>query len=86
MAFAKKKNKSSLKKNISKPICHFKELWSLFDFVYPSKLGTLPTFIQQFSSPITQGGFANATEVQVATAFKCATVLKVRAFASSTLY
>ena len=53
--------------------------------MYPSKLGTLPTFIQQFSSPITQGGFANATEVQVATAFKCATVLKVRAF-DNTLY
>jgi len=55
---------------------NLKELWSLFDFVYPSKLGTLPTFIQQFSAPITQGGFANASEVQVATAFKCATVLK----------
>ena len=35
-------------------VIYFQELWSLFDFVYPSKLGTLPTFIQQFSAPITQ--------------------------------
>ena len=26
---------------------NLKELWSLFDFIYPGKLGTLPTFIQQ---------------------------------------
>jgi len=55
---------------------NLKELWSLFDFIYPGKLGTLPTFIQEFSGPITQGGYSNATAVQVATAFRCATVLK----------
>jgi len=55
---------------------NLKELWSLFDFIYPGKLGTLPVFLQQFSSPITQGGYACATQVQVATAFKCATVLR----------
>lgn len=55
---------------------NLKELWSLFDFVYPGKLGTLPIFMEQFSIPITQGGYANATEVQVTIAFKCATVLK----------
>lgn len=55
---------------------NLKELWSLFDFIYPGKLGTLPVFLQQFSTPITQGGYACATQVQVATAFKCATVLR----------
>ena len=55
---------------------NLKELWSLFDFVYPGKLGTLPVFLQQFSLPITQGGYANASTVQVATAYKCATVLR----------
>ena len=55
---------------------NLKELWSLFDFVYPGKLGTLPVFMEQFSIPITQGGYANANEVQVTIAFKCATVLK----------
>ena len=55
---------------------NLKELWSLFDFIYPGKLGTLPVFLQQFSGPITVGGYANASTVQVATAFKCATVLR----------
>jgi len=46
------------------------------DFVFPGKLGTLPVFMAQFGVPIVQGGYANASEVMVATAFKCATVLK----------
>ncbi|XP_049854885.1 DNA excision repair protein ERCC-6-like [Schistocerca gregaria] len=53
-----------------------KELWSLFDFVFPGKLGTLPVFLAQLAVPITQGGYANASEVQVATAYRCATVLR----------
>ena len=44
---------------------NLKELWSLFDFVFPGKLGTLPCFMEQFSVPITIGGYANATQVQV---------------------
>ena len=55
---------------------NLRELWSLFDFIYPGKLGTLPTFMQQFSQPITQGGYANANRIQVATAYKCATILR----------
>ena len=55
---------------------NLKELWSLFDFIYPGKLGTLPVFMQQFSVPITIGGYSNANKTQVATAYKCATVLR----------
>lgn len=44
---------------------NFRELWSLFDFVFPGKLGTLPVFMTEFSVPITMGGYANATDVQV---------------------
>ncbi|XP_063047061.1 DNA excision repair protein ERCC-6 [Engraulis encrasicolus] len=55
---------------------NLKELWSLFDFVFPGKLGTLQTFMEQFSVPITMGGYANATPVQVQTAYKCACVLR----------
>ncbi|XP_071941445.1 DNA excision repair protein ERCC-6-like [Antedon mediterranea] len=55
---------------------NLKELWSLIDFVFPGKLGTLPDFMQQFSIPITMGGYANATAVQVQTAYKCACVLR----------
>ena len=55
---------------------NLKELWSLFDFVVPGLLGTLPVFVEQFSIPITQGGYSNASDVQVKIAFKCATVLR----------
>lgn len=52
------------------------ELWSLYDFVYPGRLGTLPVFKTQFSIPIMIGGYANASNVQVQTAYKCACVLR----------
>jgi DNA excision repair protein ERCC-6 len=52
------------------------ELWSLFDFVFPGKLGTLPVFASQFSVPITIGGYANASALQVSTAYRCAVVLR----------
>lgn len=52
------------------------ELWSLFDFVYPGRLGTLPVFEREFDVPIQIGGYAKATNIQVQTAYKCAVVLK----------
>lgn len=52
------------------------ELWSLFDFVFPGKLGTLPVFQAQFGLPIQIGGYANASALQVSTAYKCAVVLR----------
>ena len=52
------------------------ELWSLFDFVFPGKLGTLPVFQAQFAIPIQLGGYANASRLQAATAYKCAVVLR----------
>ena len=55
---------------------NLKELWSLFDFVFPGKLGTLPDFMEHFSVPITMGGYVNASPVQVATAYRCACVLR----------
>jgi DNA excision repair protein ERCC-6 len=52
------------------------ELWSLFDFVFPMRLGTLVNFRQTFEIPIKIGGYANATNLQVLTATKCAETLK----------
>jgi DNA excision repair protein ERCC-6 len=52
------------------------ELWSLFDFVFPMRLGTLVNFRNQFDFPIRQGGYANASNLQVQTAAKCAETLK----------
>ncbi|KAI0565221.1 DNA helicase [Gracilaria domingensis] len=55
---------------------HLKELWSLFDFVFPGKLGTLPVFQEQFVVPITMGGYATASKSQVHTAYKCSVILR----------
>ena len=52
------------------------ELWSLFDFVFPGKLGTLPVFQAQFGIPIQQGTYSNASPVAVAAAYKCAVMLR----------
>ena len=53
-----------------------KELWSLFDFILPGKLGTLPAFLEHCANPITRGGYTNATALQEATALQVATMLK----------
>lgn len=52
------------------------ELWLLFDFVFPGRLGTLPVFQQEFAVPINMGGYANALNVQVQTGYQCAVVLR----------
>mgnify|MGYP001421355035 CR=1 FL=1 len=43
-----------------------RELWSLFDFVFPGRLGTLTAFDSEFATPIRLGGYANARPMQVA--------------------
>lgn len=53
-----------------------KELWSLFDFAFPGRLGTLPAFEQEFSEPIRRGGYSNASPMQVQLAYRCALMLK----------
>ncbi|KAI2468572.1 SNF2 family N-terminal domain-containing protein [Annulohypoxylon bovei var. microspora] len=52
------------------------ELWSLFDFIFPMRLGTLVDFRAQFEVPIRLGGHANANNYQILTSQKCAEVLK----------
>lgn len=53
-----------------------KELWSLIDFVYPGKLGTLPVFEQQFVLPIKQAELRNAAKVQKMRALNCTRILQ----------
>ena len=55
---------------------NLKELWSLFDFVHPGRLGQLPTFTQEFIDPMMAGSYAHATETQVQAAYRCACVLR----------
>ena len=52
------------------------ELWSLFDFISPARLGTLLEFREQFEIPIKQGGYANASNFQVVQAEQRAEILK----------
>eukprot|EP00300_Choanocystis_sp_HF-7_P014392 c18676_g1_i1.p1 GENE.c18676_g1_i1~~c18676_g1_i1.p1 ORF type:complete len:860 (+),score=196.90 c18676_g1_i1:1063-3642(+) len=52
------------------------ELWSVFDFVFPGRLGTLPVFESEFATPIRKGGYSNATPEQVHTAYQCAVALR----------
>lgn len=49
---------------------NLRELWSLFDFIYPGKLGTLPVFMTEFSVPMMMGSYANASDSQVRTLFQ----------------
>ncbi|EON65261.1 hypothetical protein W97_04499 [Coniosporium apollinis CBS 100218] len=52
------------------------ELWSLFDFIFPMRLGTLVDFRTLYENPIRLGGYANASNLQVETAMNCAQTLK----------
>lgn len=52
------------------------ELWSLFDFIVPGRLGTKQIFMDHFATPIVQGGYTNATPTQETTALLIATSLK----------
>ena len=51
-------------------------MWSLFDFVFPGRLGTLPTFEEQFALPIASGAYANASAFKVQAAYQCSVVLR----------
>jgi DNA excision repair protein ERCC-6 len=53
-----------------------RELWSLLDFVFPGRLGTLPTFEEEFAVPIKRGGYSNASPMQVQLAYRCAITLR----------
>ena len=52
------------------------ELWSLFDFVFPGKLGTLPMFQQYWVTPISLGSYSSASKIAVNVAYRCASTLK----------
>lgn len=52
------------------------ELWSLFDFIFPGRLGTLPIFEEEFEEPIKRGGYANASNMEVKIGYQKAVILK----------
>eukprot|EP01063_Lacrimia_lanifica_P014503 TRINITY_DN21077_c0_g1_i1.p1 TRINITY_DN21077_c0_g1~~TRINITY_DN21077_c0_g1_i1.p1 ORF type:complete len:1581 (+),score=568.08 TRINITY_DN21077_c0_g1_i1:704-4744(+) len=52
------------------------ELWAIFDFVYPGRLGALPDFSRLFEVPINTGGFEFATAQQAANGYGCCVKLR----------
>ncbi len=53
-----------------------KELWCLFDFTYPGRLGSLQAFEAEFAVPIRLGGYVNASKLQYEIAIRCAATLQ----------
>ncbi len=52
------------------------ELWSIFDFVCPGKLGTLPTFQEELAIPIEQGTKPKASFTDTQVSLKCALIVR----------
>ncbi|KAF3919935.1 hypothetical protein AA313_de0203224 [Arthrobotrys entomopaga] len=52
-----------------------RELWSLFDFVYPGKLGIFSVFNEHIATPIRLGSYQGASNLEKHAASKCAAVL-----------
>lgn len=55
---------------------NLQELWSLFDFICPGRLGTLPVFLEEFARPIQQGNLVGASQTRVAAAYQVAMALR----------
>ena len=53
-----------------------RELWSLFDFIYPNKLGSRNAFMSTIEEPIRRGGYTNASDLQIKIAYKCTVGLR----------
>ena len=52
------------------------ELWSIFDFVAPGRLGTLPTFQEELATPIEQGTKPRASFTDTQLSLKCALIVR----------
>ena len=53
-----------------------RELWSIFDFIYPGRLGALSAFELEFATPIRAGGYTNISRLQVEIATQTALTLQ----------
>lgn len=53
-----------------------KDLWSVFDFVYPGRLGVYPEFQHKLATPIREGSYSNAGDEKIAAAKECARLLR----------
>jgi SNF2 family DNA or RNA helicase len=52
------------------------ELWSIFDFVAPGRLGTLPTFQEELAVPIETGTKPKASLSDIQLSYRCAVLVR----------
>ncbi|KAH9420348.1 DNA excision repair protein ERCC-6 [Dermatophagoides pteronyssinus] len=52
------------------------ELWSLMNFVFPNKLGTLDSFMNGLGMAIKKGGYSHASEQEIQNSFNCSVILR----------
>ena len=55
---------------------NLKELWSLIDFVFPGRLGTLEAFVSAFVIPISRGIYSNASAKAANLGYQCSLILQ----------
>ena len=55
---------------------NLKELWSLIDFVFPGRLGTLDAFVSAFVVPISRGIYSNASAKAANLGYQCSLILQ----------
>lgn len=55
---------------------NLKELWSLIDFVFPGRLGTLEAFVTAFVIPISRGIYSNASAKAANLGYQCSLILQ----------
>ena len=55
---------------------NLKELWSLIDFVFPGRLGTIEAFVSSFVVPISRGIYSNATRQAASLGYQCSLMLQ----------
>lgn len=55
---------------------NLKELWAIFDFLNPGKLGTYADFNEEYEEPINEGQYKNATQATIEKAYKRTLLLR----------
>lgn len=55
---------------------NLKELWAIFDFINPGKLGTFADFCEEYEDPINRGQYSNATQSVIERAYRRTVLLR----------
>lgn len=55
---------------------NLKELWAIFDFINPGKLGSFADFCEEYEEPINRGHFSNANKFAIEKSYKRTVLLR----------